>query len=106
MSGDQLRPVGETASWNFGRFDSKEATEALQTYANTTDDAERKAALATLQKIQVEQVPAIPSIGRPAGAEYSTKYWTGWPTTEDAYADPQPTGKNVALILSKLKPAK
>ena len=28
----------------------------------------------------------------------------GWPTEEDPYANPQPTGPQAALILSKLTP--
>jgi peptide/nickel transport system substrate-binding protein len=99
-------PIGKTAAWNFGRYNNPEAAAAFKAYTAATDDAGRAAALATIQKIFVEDVPAIAVDARPAGAEYSTKYFTGWPTEQDAYANPQPTVANVAWILTKLKPVK
>ena len=105
MDGKQLKPVGTQAAWNFGRFDSPEATKHLADYANTTDEGERTVALTALQKIMVEQVPAIPVASGPMGAEASTKYWTGWPTEEDPYAPFQPTLPNASQVLMHLKPA-
>ncbi|TPW73647.1 ABC transporter substrate-binding protein [Schumannella sp. 10F1B-5-1] len=106
MDGTQLKPVGTTANWNFGRFDSPEATAALAAYANTTDDAERTTAMNTLQKIFVDEVPAIPVAAGPMGAEYSTKYFTGWPDEKDPYAVSQPTQPSVSQVLMNLKPVK
>lgn len=106
MDGTQLKPVGTTANWNFGRFDSPEATAALAAYANTTDDAERTTAMNTLQKIFVDEVPAIPVAAGPMGAEYSTKYFTGWPDEKDPYAVSQPTQPSISQVLMNLKPVK
>ncbi len=106
MDGAQLKPVGTTASWNFGRFDSPEATKLLADYANTTDDAQRTKAMDGLQKIMVEQVPAIALAAGPMGAEYSTKYWTGFPTTADPYAVAMPTSASLSQVIMKLKPVK
>ena len=50
-------------------------------------------------------MPAIVVDARPAGAEYSTKYYVGWPSDDDDYANPQPTVANAAWILTKLTPA-
>jgi peptide/nickel transport system substrate-binding protein len=99
-------PVGQTAVWNYGRYQNAEAKAQFTAYTDAKDDAGRKTALDALQKIYVDQVPAIGMTARPAGAEYSTKYYTGWPSDDDAYANPQPTVANVALILTKLKAAK
>jgi peptide/nickel transport system substrate-binding protein len=104
MDGAQYVPIGETANWNFGRFQSPEATAALAAYANATDDTARAAALATLQGIQVEQVPAIPVLARPALSHYSTKNFTGWPDDADPYAAPDPTQNAAAKIILNLKP--
>ncbi|TPW78141.1 ABC transporter substrate-binding protein [Schumannella soli] len=106
MDGTQLKPIGTTANWNFGRFDSPEATKALADYANTTDDAARTTAMNTLQKIFVEQVPAIPVAAGPMGAEYSTKHFTGWPDEKDPYAVSQPTQPSISQVLMKLEPVK
>ena len=49
-------------------------------------------------------MPGIIIWSRPAVAQYSTVNYTGFPTADDPYANPQPTGPQAALILSKLKP--
>lgn len=105
MDGAQLQPIGGNALWNFGRYDNPDVTQALATYAATSDDAEREAALATIQKTFVEDVPAISLLGRPSAAQYSTKNFVGWPSEDDPYASPQPTNIGASLILTKLKPA-
>jgi len=104
MDGQFYKKLGETASWNFGRFKSEEATQALAEFAAATDDAARKAAMDTVQKVWVDEVPGIVIWGRPAVAQYSTKNYTGFPTADDLYANPQPTGPQASLILTKLKP--
>jgi peptide/nickel transport system substrate-binding protein len=105
MDGRWLRPLGETADFNFGRFDSAEATAALTTYATATDDDARAAALAEVQQIFVEQVPALPIGTRPFIAEYNTRSYVGWPGEDDPYANPDPTQPSAALILTSLKAA-
>lgn len=105
MDGQYLKPVGETATWNFGRYDNAEATAALAAYANATNDADRTAALATVEKLFVEETPAIPTTARPALAEYSTKNFVGWPTDDNPFATPDPTQNSAAWIVLHLKPA-
>ncbi|PFG41928.1 peptide/nickel transport system substrate-binding protein [Isoptericola jiangsuensis] len=105
MDGAQYKPLGEPATWNFGRYENDEVTEALKTYASTTDDAERTAALATIQQRFAEDVPAIALWARPATAQYSTQNYVGWPSEEDPYNQPQPTGSQALQILLNLTPA-
>lgn len=105
MDGAQYVPLGEKANWNFGRFQDDEATAALATYATSSDEAERAAALDTVQEVFVEKVPAIAMVARPSAAEYSTKHWVGWPSEEDPYNQPQPTGPQASQILMRLRPA-
>ncbi|WP_418275036.1 ABC transporter substrate-binding protein [Isoptericola jiangsuensis] len=104
MDGAQYAPVGEPATWNFGRYQNDDVTEALATYASTTDDAERTEALATVQHGFVEDVPAIAIWARPATAQYSTANYEGWPSEEDPYNQPQPTGSQAVQILLNLTP--
>jgi peptide/nickel transport system substrate-binding protein len=96
-------PAGKTAVWNYGRYQNPAAAAAFKAYTDATDDAGRAAALNTIQKIFVEDVPGIAMDARPAGAEFSTEYYTGWPSEKNAYANPQPTVADVAYILTKLK---
>lgn len=106
MDGRWLKPVGEAASYNFGRYDNDKATEALNTYANTTDESERQKALEELETIWVEDVPAISLGNRPDTAQYNTRKFTGWPDDKDPYVSPNPTLYTMTYILSKLKAVK
>ncbi|MER5702025.1 ABC transporter substrate-binding protein [Micromonospora sp. NPDC002296] len=106
MDGRLLKPIGKASpAGNFGRFDNPQATAALAAYANATDDAARTAALATLQKVFVEQTPIIPVGADNVGAAYSTKNWTGWPDDANAYGAGQPTQPNAADVVQHLRPA-
>jgi len=105
MDGAQYVAQGEAANWNFGRFQNDDATAALATFANAPDDAARESAMDEVQKVFVEEQPAIIVRGRPASAEYSTKYYEGWPSVEDPYNQAQPTGPQASQILMRLTPA-
>ncbi|MGW6199615.1 ABC transporter substrate-binding protein [Kribbella sp. NPDC055110] len=106
MDGKILKPVGKGGvSGNYGRFNSPEATKALDEYANAADDATRTTALNTLQKIMVEQMPIIPTSASNVGGLYSTKNWVGWPDEQNQYGPAQPTQQNALQIILNLKPA-
>ena len=104
MNGSYLKPAGEEAVYNFGRFDSSDATTALATYASAPSDADKSAALAKVQEIFIDQVPAVPLLERPSWGQYSQKYYTGWPTEANPYADINMTMPAATLILTKLAP--
>ncbi|WP_433791273.1 ABC transporter substrate-binding protein [Actinoplanes sp. CA-252034] len=106
MDGDLMKPIGTAAQQgNFGRFQSPEATAALKAYSNATDETARKAALATIQKIFVEQAPMLPVGSDNVGGAYSTKNWVGWPSDADSYAPMQPTQAGALTVVLKLQPA-
>ncbi|MGW2094450.1 ABC transporter substrate-binding protein [Promicromonospora sukumoe] len=105
LDGAHYKKLGEPATWNFGRFQNDDATKALADYAAAPDDATRTAALETIQQVFVEEVPGIAIWTRPATAQYSTQNYVGWPSEEDPYNQPQPTGVQAAQILMNLEPA-
>ncbi|MFE9206498.1 ABC transporter substrate-binding protein [Micromonospora sp. NPDC007230] len=106
MDGSQLKPIGTASpAGNFGRFNNQQATDALRSYANATDEAARTAAMNTLQKIFVEQMPMIPVGADNIGGAYSTKNWTGWPDDANPYGALQPTQPNALDVVLHLKPA-
>ncbi|MFD2796047.1 ABC transporter substrate-binding protein [Promicromonospora vindobonensis] len=105
MDGAHYVKAGEPATWNFGRFRHDDATAALADYAAASDEAARTEALATIQDVFVEEVPGIAIWTRPATAQYSTQNYVGWPSEEDPYNQPQPTGVQAAQILMNLEPA-
>jgi peptide/nickel transport system substrate-binding protein len=104
MDGAYYVKQGDPANYNFGRYNNDEATKALADFSSAADPAARTAAMDKVQKFFIEDQPAIVLRGRPASAEYSTKYYEGFPTPEDPYNNPQPTGPQASQILMKLTP--
>jgi len=104
MDGRWLQPMGEPADWNFGRFDSPEATAALDAFANATSDDERNAALHEAQRIFVEQVPIMPLASRPFITQFNTRHYEGWPSDDDMFINADPTQPTAALVLTRLEP--
>ena len=97
--------VDGKAQFNFGRYDNPAVTEALNTYANTSSDEERAAAVAVMEKAFATDVPAIPLGSHPLLGEFNTRNYVGWPSEEDQYASADPTQPAVVQILTKLTPA-
>ena len=106
MDGSILQPIGKASpQGNFGRFNNPEATKALAAYANATSDADRSAAMNTVQKIFVEQMPMIPVGANNVGSAYSTKNWVGWPDDANPYGALQPTQPNAEDVVLHLTQA-
>lgn len=97
--------VDGKAAFNFGRFDDPAVTEALNTYANASSDADRDAAIAVIEKAFVENVPVIPLGAHPLLGEFNTRNYVGWPSEDDQYASADPTQPAIVQILTKLQPA-
>lgn len=107
MNGAYLeQESGGQVADNFGRYDNPEATKLLQQYASASDDATRTDALNKIQKIFVEDVPAIPIGTHPTLGEYNTRTFTGWPSEDDQYATADPTQPSAVQVLMNLKPVK
>ena len=106
MDGAQLKAIGTASpAGNFGRFNNPRATAALRAYAAATTDADRTAAMATLQRVFVDQMPMIPVGADQVGGAYSTKNWVGWPDDSNPYGAMQPTQPNALDVVLHLKPA-
>lgn len=105
MSTETVRPLGDSAADNWHRFGSSEADVALKVLEESIDPAQRKAAYETLQKIFVEQAPAIPLFLGPLWSEYNTTRFTGFPTAEDPYAPGSPNlYPQTLMVLTRLEP--
>jgi peptide/nickel transport system substrate-binding protein len=105
MDGGLLQPIGTTASGNYGRFNSPDATAALKAYTEAADDTARQAALDKIEDVMVEQMPMIPTSAGNLGAEYSTAKWSGWPDESNPYAANQPTRWGMLDVVMHLQPA-
>lgn len=95
--------VDGQATFNFGRYDNPDVTEALSSYANASSDDERTAALNVIQTAYVDDVPAITLGAHPLLAEYNTRSYVGWPDADDPYAPGDPTQANIVLVLQNLQ---
>lgn len=106
MNGAYLQQASDgQVSDNFGRYDNPTATALLQKYASASDDATRTDTLNQIQKIFVEDVPAIPIGTHPTLGEYNTRSFVGWPSEDDQYATADPTAPSAVQVVMKLTPA-
>lgn len=90
-------PVGKVASTNFDRFSSPLATQALNTYNTTANTQAQQAALGTVERVWLQQMPAIPLLWGAYWNEYSTQTFVGWPTASNMYTDPGPNDASAVL---------
>jgi peptide/nickel transport system substrate-binding protein len=88
---------------NFERWSNPITDQLLKQYSTSKDPTVQLQALQGIQKIMVEQLPAIPLTYNPYWAEYTTTHLTGWPTADNPYdvASPYtaPDNENVVLHL-------
>lgn len=88
---------------NFQRWYDDETDALLEAYAQTEDEAERSRAIDGLQRIVMDQLPALPIITAPNWFNYNTTYWTGFPSQDDPYAFGSPIGTaDRTIILRRL----
>jgi peptide/nickel transport system substrate-binding protein len=97
-------PVGQTAGSDYGRFNDTTAQAALNAYANATTQDALNAAVATLANIESTRVPVAPLLQGASWAEFSSRNYTGWPTSGNAYMDPGPNIPEMLVVIQQLKP--
>lgn len=106
FSKDFLKPIGEAADGNNGRFEDATFDTLLNQLANTDDEAEQKDVAAQIQDEFVAQVPAVPLITAGGQLVMNSSKWTGWPS--DDQLDHVPSignGPDFILTMMDLKPA-
>ncbi len=98
--------LNTNGAWNIEKYSNPTLDAAFKEYQGTTDPAKQKVAMAKVEDVMVNQLPAIPLFYGPTWYEYSTKKYTGFPDSNNAYAGPAPfSWPAPAVVLSKLKPA-
>lgn len=90
LSPNNSASVGQVATTNWERFTSPAITSALNRYAATTNLAKQKAAMATIEAQVLKDVPVVALTGRPNFLDYSTRYFTGWPSPSNPYNEGDP----------------
>jgi len=98
--------LGKQATSNFERWRDPATDTLLKQYSSTSDEAAQKQALYGLQKIMVEQLPAIPLFFGPTWNEYTSTKFVGWPDANNAYASPAPFDfPDAEIVVLNLKAA-
>lgn len=77
-------PVGEMTFANFGRYNSDRANAIIEQLPSVTDEAELEKLHTEINKIFLEDAPAIPIMYRPFQFyEVNETYWTNFPTQDN-----------------------
>lgn len=98
-------PLGKAAPSNFERWSNSATDSLLSQYASTIDPTVQMQAIQSLEKIMVEQLPAIPLLEAASFNEHSTAHFTGWPSASNPYANPNPsTTPDAEVVVLNLKP--
>lgn len=97
-------PAGQAASGDQERYDNPDAVAALDQFAGTDDPASQQDALNKLQQIVATDAPVIPLLYGAAWDEYSTKKFTGWPTSDNPYMNPTPNSPFMEYTVLQLTP--
>lgn len=98
-------PIGKPAGGDFGRYDNPQAQSLLSQYTATNNTVTQQQVLDKLETIMSTQAPVIPLLYGAAWYEYSTKDYTGWPTSSNPYIDPVPNAPYMEYTLLHLTPA-
>lgn len=102
MSSLTVRPVGENANDNWGRYVSADADRLLDEFAKTSDLTEQKKLMSEIEMVFVNEAPCLPLFPGPDWYEYSTSRFTGWPDAKNYYAPGIPyaySPYNTSLII-------
>jgi peptide/nickel transport system substrate-binding protein len=106
LNSTQTAPIGKAAATNYERWSDSTTDNLLRQYASSTSTSVQMQALYGLEKIMVEQLPAIPLVYGADWNEYSTAKFTGWPSPSNPYALPAPfTYPDAEMVILHLKPA-
>ena len=105
MDPSQTAAEGQNAAEDWGRFNAGglgadfTAAEAAQ-----PGSAAFTSALDALQQVASQQMPSIPVLYGAAWYEYSTQYFTGFPTQANPYVNPSPNYQAYLYLVLNLKP--
>jgi peptide/nickel transport system substrate-binding protein len=107
MASSTLKPTGTASMGNWHRFGSAEADRTLAAFETEADPAAQHRLCAQMQRVFVDQAPAIPLYPNPSWAEYNSGRFDGFPSKAAPYADASPNKFDrgeCLLVLTALAP--
>lgn len=97
-------PIGQTANGDLGRYNSPAVQAALKDWASTNDPAEVTKDLGIVANAMHNDVPDAVLLYGAGWNEYSTKHFTGWPTSTNSFNDPRPNDPFLEVTILHLTP--
>ncbi len=97
-------PVGKPAANDLGRWNDPATQAALAQYAGSNDPTVQQAAITKLENIMSTQVPVAPLLYGAAWWQYSTRNYTGWPSSSDPFMNPSVNSPYLEETVLHLKP--
>src|SRR5579863_5742707 len=92
--------------FNFTAWNDPATDKFLNQYASTSDQSVQMQAIQGIEQVFVQNQPFIPLWTGADYDEYTTRHFTGWPTTSDAYSSGSPnTAPDIEQVILHLTPA-
>jgi peptide/nickel transport system substrate-binding protein len=97
-------PVGKPAANDLGRWNNAATQAALAQFAGSNTPSVQTAAIDSLENIMNSQVPVAPLLYGAAWWQYSTRDYTGWPSSSDPFMNPSVNSPYLEETVLHLKP--
>jgi peptide/nickel transport system substrate-binding protein len=97
-------PIGQSANGDLGRYNSPTVQQALKDWASTNSSTEITKDLGIVANAMATDVPDAVLLYGAGWNEYSTKHFTGWPTSSNSYNDPRPNDPFLEVTILHLTP--
>ncbi len=110
MDGSLVRPVGERAEANFGRFASDEATRLVRRFEAISDEKEQRTLSTAMQRLFTDNAPSLPLFTSPLWGVFNTTRVSGFPSRFRPFASAvpgvgaPPGGADALPVLVEVKP--
>ena len=104
MSKLTYHDVGEVSNENWQRFVSDKATDLLNQFAATADEAAQTDLMNQIQQVFVDEFPAIVMYPGPQWGQYNSKRFTGFPNEDDPYSVLSTYDHARLIVMQKITP--
>jgi peptide/nickel transport system substrate-binding protein len=99
-------PIGQSANGDYERWSDPKTDMLLHEFITSSAPTVQQQAMSGIEKMMVEQLPAIPLTNEPYWYEYNSRNFTGWPNQDNQYALPSPYQyPDAEIVLLHLQPA-
>ncbi len=97
-------PVGKPAANDLGRWNNPATQAALAQYAGSNSLSVQSSAIDQLENIMNSEVPVAPLLYGAAWWQYSTRDYTGWPSSSNPFMNPSVNSPYLEETVLHLKP--